>query len=151
MGVLSGFAKFSNIFWGAWNSWYFLKVKGRCWARAYVWRKNESTEYPLPPPPPPPPRRKTRPDTTKNGDWDVKNQNEQTKPGIYFYENSKQSRVHETECWSVPAAYNDVRGCLFWCICIGKDQESIQSSTTPDPGYQWESKRKLNWCRKSMS
>ena len=21
----------------------------------------------------------------------------------------------------------------------GKDQESIQSSTTPDPGYQWES------------
>ena len=23
----------------------------------------------------------------------------------------------------------------YWC----KDQESIQSSTTPDPGYQWES------------
>ena len=23
----------------------------------------------------------------------------------------------------------------------GKDQESIQSSTTPDPGYQWESNR----------
>ena len=23
----------------------------------------------------------------------------------------------------------------------GKDQESIQSSTTPDPGYQWESKK----------
>ena len=23
----------------------------------------------------------------------------------------------------------------------GKDQESIQSSTTPDPGYQWESDR----------
>ena len=22
----------------------------------------------------------------------------------------------------------------------GKDQESIQSSTSPDPGYQWESK-----------
>ena len=21
----------------------------------------------------------------------------------------------------------------------GKDQETIQSSTTPDPGYQWES------------
>ena len=21
---------------------------------------------------------------------------------------------------------------------VGKDQESIQSSTTPDPGYQWE-------------
>ena len=21
----------------------------------------------------------------------------------------------------------------------GKDQESVQSSTTPDPGYQWES------------
>ena len=25
----------------------------------------------------------------------------------------------------------DLKGC--------KDQESIQSSTTPDPGYQWES------------
>ena len=23
----------------------------------------------------------------------------------------------------------------------GKDQESIQSSTTPDPGYQWESNK----------
>ena len=23
----------------------------------------------------------------------------------------------------------------------GKDQESIQSSTTPDPGYQWESSK----------
>ena len=23
----------------------------------------------------------------------------------------------------------------------GKDQESIQSSTTPNPGYQWESKK----------
>ena len=25
----------------------------------------------------------------------------------------------------------------------GKDQESIQSSTTPDPGYQWESNKLL--------
>ena len=24
-------------------------------------------------------------------------------------------------------------------VSKGKDQESIQSSTTPDPGYQWES------------
>ena len=23
----------------------------------------------------------------------------------------------------------------------GKDQESIQSSTTPDPGYQWENNK----------
>ena len=30
-------AKISNIFWG---------VSGRCWARAYVWRKNESTPPP---------------------------------------------------------------------------------------------------------
>ena len=35
--------------------------------------------------------------------------------------------------------------CLFINYCIdhskkeGKDQESIQSSTTPDPEYQWES------------
>ena len=34
--------------WGAWNSWFFWiflegggRVNGRCWARAYVWRKNE--------------------------------------------------------------------------------------------------------------
>ena len=26
----------------------------------------------------------------------------------------------------------------------GKDQESIQSSTTPDPGYQWESNKLTN-------
>ena len=26
-----------------------------------------------------------------------------------------------------------------------KDQESIQSSTTPDPGYQWESDKTNNW------
>ena len=25
----------------------------------------------------------------------------------------------------------------------GKDQESIQSSTTPDPGYQWESNKHI--------
>ena len=24
---------------------------------------------------------------------------------------------------------------------MGKDQESIQSSATPDPGYQWESNK----------
>ena len=33
---------------------------------------------------------------------------------------------------------------MGWCIIIskkkGKDRESIQSSTTPDSGYQWESK-----------
>ena len=35
--------------------------------------------------------------------------------------------------------------CSFWKIMLkkskkeGKDQEWIQSSTTPDPGYQWES------------
>ena len=26
----------------------------------------------------------------------------------------------------------------------GKDQESIQSSTTPDPGYQWENDNVIN-------
>ena len=39
----------SNIFWGAWNSWYFLGVNGRCWVRAYVCVK--ISEYPNPPPP----------------------------------------------------------------------------------------------------
>ena len=32
----------------------------------------------------------------------------------------------------------------------GKDQESIQSSTTPDPGYQWESD-KNNLLRKKYN
>ena len=36
-------AKISNIYLGCLNSWYFLGVNSRCWARAYVWRKNEST------------------------------------------------------------------------------------------------------------
>ena len=30
-------------------------------------------------------------------------------------------------------SYESKQGC--------KDQESIQSSTTPDPGYQWESEK----------
>ena len=29
----------------------------------------------------------------------------------------------------------------------GTDQESIQSSTTPDPGYQWESNQLTVTCR----
>ena len=29
----------------------------------------------------------------------------------------------------------------------GKDQESIQSSTKPDPGYQWESDKQM--CMKA--
>ena len=29
----------------------------------------------------------------------------------------------------------------------GKDQESIQSSTTPDPGYQWERNKLTVTCR----
>ena len=40
-------AKISNIFLGAWNSWYFLGVNGRCWVRAYVCVK--ISEYPPPP------------------------------------------------------------------------------------------------------
>ena len=30
----------------------------------------------------------------------------------------------------------------------GKDQESIQSSTTPEPGYQWESNKLTIRCHK---
>ena len=33
-------AKTSNIFWGAWNSWYFLGVNGRCWAPSLHIGKN---------------------------------------------------------------------------------------------------------------
>ena len=42
-------AKILNIFLGGFNSLYFFWVNGRCGARAYVCRKNEST----PPGPPP--------------------------------------------------------------------------------------------------
>ena len=38
-----GSLKFQIFFGGAWNSWYVLEVNGRCWAQAYVYRKNEST------------------------------------------------------------------------------------------------------------
>ena len=49
MGIFFwGFLKFQIFFWGAWNSWYFWGLKGRCWAPAYVCRKIESS----PPPPP---------------------------------------------------------------------------------------------------
>ena len=42
-------AKILNIFLGAFNSLYFFWVNGRCWARAYVCRKNESTPHGPPP------------------------------------------------------------------------------------------------------
>ena len=32
----------------------------------------------------------------------------------------------------------------------GKDQESIQLSTTPDPGYQWESDFKIKFTNESQ-
>ena len=41
-GIFLGWQNF-KYFWGAWNSYYFWGVNGRCWARSYVWRKNEST------------------------------------------------------------------------------------------------------------
>ena len=36
---------------------------------------------------------------------------------------------------------NNIGDWLIQCKKDGKDQESIQSSTTPDPGYQWESNK----------
>ena len=36
---------------------------------------------------------------------------------------------------------NNIGGWLIQSKKEGKDQESIQSSTTPDPGYQWESNK----------
>ena len=39
--VFLGVAKFSNIFLGCLKFLIFFGVKGRCWARAYIWRKNE--------------------------------------------------------------------------------------------------------------
>ena len=53
MGVFFGFAKilkFQIFFWVLEIPDIFFGVNGRCWARAYVWRKIETT---TPPPPPP--------------------------------------------------------------------------------------------------
>ena len=36
---------------------------------------------------------------------------------------------------------NNIGAWLIQSKKDGKDQESIQSSTTPDPGYQWESSK----------
>ena len=47
-GIFIWVAKISNNFWGCLKFLIFLGMKGRCWAGANVWRKNEST----PPPPP---------------------------------------------------------------------------------------------------
>ena len=44
-GYFLRLANFQIFFWGAWNSWYFLGVNRRCWVRAYLWRKNESTPW----------------------------------------------------------------------------------------------------------
>ena len=38
-----------------------------------------------------------------------------------------------------PSESNNIGDWLIQSKKDGKDQESIQSSTTPDPGYQWES------------
>ena len=35
--------------------------------------------------------------------------------------------------------YNNIAWKMLQSKKEGKDQETIQSSTTPDPGYQWES------------
>ena len=47
--IFFGMLKFQIFIWSAWNSWFFFGggVNGRSWARAYVWRKNESTPAPL--------------------------------------------------------------------------------------------------------
>ena len=42
--IFLGLLNYQLFFWGAWNSWYFLWVNGRCWVRAYVYRKK--LEYP---------------------------------------------------------------------------------------------------------
>ena len=56
MGIFFGSLKFQIIFWGVLEiSDIFLGVNGRCWARAYICRKNEST------PPPPTGRPSVRP------------------------------------------------------------------------------------------
>ena len=43
MGAIFWVAKISNIFWGCLKFLILFWVNGRCWAWAYVWSKNEST------------------------------------------------------------------------------------------------------------
>ena len=43
MGNVFGVAKISDIFGGCLKFLIFFGMNGRCWARAYVCRKNEST------------------------------------------------------------------------------------------------------------
>ena len=47
MGDMFWVARILNNFLGAWNSWYLFWGNDRCWARAYVQRKNGSTPPPL--------------------------------------------------------------------------------------------------------
>ena len=49
---------------------------------------------------------------------------------IFYQINSKR----KCDCLLIPLHVNNIEE-------EGKDQESIQSSTTPDPGYQWESNK----------
>ena len=44
--IFFGLLRFQIFIWGAWNSWYLFWVNGRCWTRAYICRKNESTPHP---------------------------------------------------------------------------------------------------------
>ena len=57
----------------------------------------------------------------------------------------------KTEYSLIPAIEFESR-CAFYLLSMtvskkskygGKDQESIQSSNTPDPGYQWESDKNI--------
>ena len=34
--IFFGLLKCQIFIWGAWNSWYFFLMNGRCWARAYI-------------------------------------------------------------------------------------------------------------------
>ena len=53
------------------------------------------------------------------------------------------SMKHIFDAISVEVSFDPIVQKVITCAIVskkeGKDQESIQSSTTPDPGYQWES------------
>ena len=52
---------------------------------------------------------------------------------IYFFSEKLQKKLF----FPLPLIYESKKE--------GKDQESIQSSTTPDPGYQWELFKAIGW------
>ena len=61
---------------------------------------------------------------------------------IVLFGNLSTSQINQLRITSTASARKSNGHCLQ-SKKGGKDQESIQSSTTPDPGYQWDTNERL--------